>query len=199
MLTWHHWVESLAGFTFSIEYHKGQDNAAADALSKVTFKAGCRNHKVHSWTRVNCGNNRKSRCSWTKWWLRLMKRYISKSRSLQSRLELHHMHVWTYMWLTGWPPQQEDAIHKMAIKWISNQKVQDLKHLLGDDADTVEELKAILSGVEKANALPSNPLPSLPYTGWQGGKNLVVHVVPIAHWVAAMNGCHLRCWTPGSA
>ena len=34
--TWHHWVELLAGFTFSIEYQKGRDNAVADALSHVT-------------------------------------------------------------------------------------------------------------------------------------------------------------------
>ena len=26
------------GFTFSIEYHKGQDNAATDALSQVTLR-----------------------------------------------------------------------------------------------------------------------------------------------------------------
>ena len=29
--TWHHWVESLTGFTFSTEYQKGWDNAATDA------------------------------------------------------------------------------------------------------------------------------------------------------------------------
>ena len=34
----HHWVESLAGLTFSIEYQKGWDNAAADALSQVTLR-----------------------------------------------------------------------------------------------------------------------------------------------------------------
>ena len=36
--TWHHWVESLAGFMFSIEYQKERDNAVADALSCVTSK-----------------------------------------------------------------------------------------------------------------------------------------------------------------
>ena len=36
--TQHHWVKSLAGFTFSIEYQKGRDNAVADALSHVTSK-----------------------------------------------------------------------------------------------------------------------------------------------------------------
>ena len=36
--TWHHWVEALARITFSIEYQKGWDSAAADALSQVTSK-----------------------------------------------------------------------------------------------------------------------------------------------------------------
>ena len=36
--TQHHCIESLAGFTFSIEYQKGRDNAVADALSHVTSK-----------------------------------------------------------------------------------------------------------------------------------------------------------------
>ena len=36
--TQHCWVESLVGFTFSLEYHKGWDNAAADALSQITLK-----------------------------------------------------------------------------------------------------------------------------------------------------------------
>ena len=36
--TWHHWMESLAGFTFSIEYQKGRDNAVADSLSCVVSK-----------------------------------------------------------------------------------------------------------------------------------------------------------------
>ena len=39
--TQHHWLESLAGFTFSIEYQKGRDNAVADSLSHV------RNCEVH--------------------------------------------------------------------------------------------------------------------------------------------------------
>ena len=35
---WHHQVESLAGFTFSIKYGKGRDNAVVDALSHVASK-----------------------------------------------------------------------------------------------------------------------------------------------------------------
>ena len=36
--TWHCWVELLTGFTFSIDYQKGRDNAVADALSWVASK-----------------------------------------------------------------------------------------------------------------------------------------------------------------
>ena len=43
-------------------------------------------------------------------------------------------------WVTA---QQEDPIFKTMIKWITNQKVQDVKHLLGGDANT-EEGKTIL-------------------------------------------------------
>ena len=38
MLTQHQWVESLARFTSSIEYHKGRDNVAAYVLGWVTSK-----------------------------------------------------------------------------------------------------------------------------------------------------------------
>ena len=36
--TQHWWVELFATFTFRIEYQKGRDNAAADAMSQVTLK-----------------------------------------------------------------------------------------------------------------------------------------------------------------
>ena len=46
--------------------------------------------------------------------------------------------------VTDWvTTQQEDPTLEATIKWISGQKVQDLKHLLGDDANT-EEGKTIL-------------------------------------------------------
>ena len=39
-------VESFAGFTFSMEYHKGRDNAATDALSQVTLKLDAKTMKA---------------------------------------------------------------------------------------------------------------------------------------------------------
>ena len=34
--TGHRWVSTLAKYNFQLEYQKGQDNAAADALNRVT-------------------------------------------------------------------------------------------------------------------------------------------------------------------
>ena len=45
MLLIHHWVELLVGFTLSIEYHKGWDNAASDSLSQVTSAKRCNEHR----------------------------------------------------------------------------------------------------------------------------------------------------------
>ena len=57
------------------------------------------------------------------------------ARAAQTHVNLH-----VTDWVTA---QQGDPILKTTIKWISNWKVWDLKHLLGDDANT-EEGKTIL-------------------------------------------------------
>ena len=98
--TQHCWVESLAGFTFSIEYSKGQDYAVADSLSWVTSKVDM---EMVSPSWMESPWEQKEVWMLTiQQWPRLMKRYINKFGKLQSRLELR-MHVWTCMWLTGWP------------------------------------------------------------------------------------------------
>ena len=57
------------------------------------------------------------------------------ARAAQAHIDLHVTDLVT--------TQQEDPIPKTMVKWISKQKVQDLKHLLGDDTNT-EEGKTIL-------------------------------------------------------
>ena len=57
------------------------------------------------------------------------------ARAAQAHVDLH-----VTDWVTA---KQEDPILKTVIEWISNQKVQDLKHLLGDDAN-IKEGKTIL-------------------------------------------------------
>ena len=57
------------------------------------------------------------------------------ARATQAHVNLH---------VTDWViALQEDPIFKTVIEWISNQKEQDLKHMLGDNSNT-EEGKTIL-------------------------------------------------------
>ena len=89
--------------------------------------------------------------------------------------------------------QQEDLILKTVIKWISNQKVQDLKHLLGKDADT-KEGKTILREWTKLALYQGALYHSHMLTGdWTFSNS----------WSPRLTGsCYewmsLRCWTPRS-
>ena len=60
--------------------------------------------------------------------------------AVQARATHAHVNLHETYWVAT---RQEDPILKTAIEWISNWKVQDVKHLLGDDMNT-EEGKAIL-------------------------------------------------------
>ena len=68
-----------------------------------------------------------------------------------------HVDLHVTDWVTT---QQEDPILKAMVKWISGQKVQDIKHLLGDNTNT-EEGKDY-SPRSEVNTVPRSPLP-LPY------------------------------------
>ena len=102
-------------------------------------------------------------------------------------------HACVNLHLTNWvAAQQEDPILKTMIEWISNQKVQDLKHLLGDNMNTEEE-KAILQEHKKLMLYQG----ALYHHQTLAGKleKVLWFIVPMAHQVAAMNGCHqdARC------
>ena len=79
--THHCWVESLARFTFNIEYQKRRDNAATDVLSHVTSKLDTVTVKAIL-DRVTVGMTKRADPI-TQSWLMLMKRYINKSRKQQ--------------------------------------------------------------------------------------------------------------------
>ena len=104
-----------------------------------------------------------------------------------------HVHLHMTDWVTA---QQEDPILMTAIEWISGLKVQDLKHLLGDDANT-EEAKYYSPRGEEANTLPRSPLP-LPHPHWQIGGSFAI-CSPKGSLSRRHGWMSLRCWTPGSA
>ena len=61
---------------------------------------------------------------------RPVKETAGLARAAQAHVDLH-----VADWVTA---QQEDPVLKTVIEWISSQKVQDLKHLLGNNTKTAE-------------------------------------------------------------
>ena len=186
-VVWHWWVELLARFAFSIEYQKGRDNVTADSLSQVTSKldAGIVKSILDGVTmgmteRADAQDPVVAKADEDIH--KQVQETVALARAAQTCVDLH---------VTAWvTTQQEDPIFKIVIKWISNWKVQALKHLLRDNANT-EEGKTILKDQKKLMlyqvALYHCHTPS-------GELEVLWFIVPMAHWVAAMNGCH---WDAG--
>ena len=133
--TQHPWVDYLGRFMFNIEYQKGWDNVAADALSQVAWKLDAETVKsildaitVGMMERADAQDPAVAEAD------KEIHKQVQETAILawapQACVNLH---------VTNWvTTQQEDLILKTVIEWISDWKVQDLKHLLGDNANTEE-------------------------------------------------------------
>ena len=118
---------------FSIEYQKGHDNSAADVLSQVTSKLDAETIKsvldgVTMGMMERAGGHDPVVTKADK----EIHKPVKKTAIL---VQAAHIDLHVADWITT---QQEDPILKTTIEWISGLKVQDLKHLLGDDANTEE-------------------------------------------------------------
>ena len=180
--TWHQWVESLAIFMFSIEYQEGCNNAATDVLSWVTSKLDTETMKsildgvtMGRIERANANDQAVAKAE------KEMQKPVQEPVIL-AFTALVDLHVTD--WVTA---PQKDPILMTVIEWISGQEVHNLKHLLGDDTNT-EEGKAVLQKWKKLTLSQG----TLYHCHTPTGKleEVLQFIVPKAHWVAAMNGCH---------
>ena len=182
--TQHCWVESLAGFRFSIGYQKGRDITVVDALSHVVSKLNTEAVKsildgvtIGTAGRANAHDLMVAEAN---------ERIHKQVEESVVQAWATHMHV--NLHVTDWAAaQQEDPILKIVMEWISSHKAQELKHLLGDHAMT-EEGMAILRGRKKF-MLHQGALYHC-YTPARELEKAMRFVVPMAHKVVAMNGCH---------
>ena len=133
--TQHCWVESLAGFTFSIEYQKGQHNAATDTLSWVTSRLDAETVKsiLDRITMELTGRTDAHDPVVVETDEEIHKQV--QEAAVQARAP----HMCVNLNMTDWVAAQwEDPVLRAVINWISNQKIQNLKHFLGDDVNTKE-------------------------------------------------------------
>ena len=136
----HHWVELLAGFTFSSPYQKGRDNAVADALSHVASKLSTEAMKSIL-DRVTIGTAGRPDthdpmvAEANERIQRQVEETVVQAQAAHTCINLHVTDLVAV--------QQEDAVFNIVMEWIASYKVQDLRHLLGGHA-TMEEGIAIL-------------------------------------------------------
>ena len=117
--TWHWWVESLARFTFNIEYQKEWDNVATDSLSKVTSKLDAENMKpildgVTMGMTERADTQELAVAEADEEIHKPVQETVILARATQSCINLH---------VTAWVnAQQKDPILETTIEWISNWK-----------------------------------------------------------------------------
>ena len=106
----------------------------------------------------------------------------------ETAVQARAAHACVNIQVTDWvATQQKDPILTTVIEWISEWKVQDLKHLQGDALNT-EEGKAVLQQRKKLTLYQR----ALYHCHTLAGdlEEVLWFVVPIVHQVATMNGCH---------
>ena len=179
----HWWVGALVQFIFELEYQKGWDNTVADILSWVT-----------TWLDPDT-----------------MKSILNiVTLGMVHQVEVHNPAVMegdqhleqevcvatgcthVAMHVTNWAEaQREDLMLNAVLDWLKAQKQTDLKVLLAEHASSEEGKLIIWNWQNFVIHQGTLYLCSIPKGET---KDLLLFVVPKAHCVVTLNGCH---WDAG--
>ena len=189
--TWHHWVESLVRFTFSIEYQKGQENAAADALSQITLKLDTGTMKsildivtMGMTERADAHNPAMAKAD------DAIPKQVWETAILARVTQVHV----NYMWLIGWPPNRRIQYWRPQLSGSLTRKYR-IWGTCWEMAQILRRENLSFKG-RRSDTLPRSPLPS-PHTNWWVGRSFAVHS-PHASSHSCLEWMSLRCWTPES-
>ena len=174
------WVGTLAQFNFELEYQKGHDNTVADVLSQVTtwldldmvrsILNGVAVEAVHLATVHNPAIVEGDQC-------------LEQEVHVTAGCLLAQMHV------TDWAEaQKEYPLLRAVPDWLKAHKKTDLKLLLAEHTSSEEGWLILwnrqnFSIYQKALYLHSMPKGET--------EDLLLFVVPKAHWVTTLNRCHM--------
>ena len=171
-------MASPTNFNFTIEYQRGRNNAAADALSWVNESLNAQEVKaILDETTVGCSDQAElsvltGRRGEEEEQVRVSAAHVPKEE----------MHI--IDWLTA---QNEDPVIRGAIEWMQLGKEKSLKHHLGTLASTPEGLGFISQ--QKSLVLVNGKL-YLKCKLKGEAETTVVFIVPKAHRRKAIDGCH---------
>ena len=184
--TRHWWVSTLASFQFKLEYQKGADNGAADALSQVPIS--------HSWETVQSllEETIVGAANWGE--VRVSKELLEEHERLSQEARVQVVKL-APMHIVDWAEAQEaDATLAACCKWLCLRRdtplpKQDalLKKCLGMEAET-EQGKMLFC---ICNSLILNKgLMYVSTTPKGETEGVLTFVVPVGQHHMALNGMH---------
>ena len=177
--TGHQWVGALAMFNFKLEYQKGCDNTVDDVLSWIT-------------TCLNPGTVKSILegvvLGTTQWAKVHNPTRIKGDHSLEQEGCFTAGHTLVQMHIFDWTKtQREDPMLSAVLDWLQAQKKTDMKAILVEYASSMEG-QLILQNQQNLTmhqgALYLCLMPK------DENEDPLLFVVPKAHWVAALKGCH---------
>ena len=177
--TSHWWVSALAQFNFELEYQRGCDNTVADVLNWVT-------------TWLDPDMLRSILSGVALWPVHQAK--VHNNAIVQSDCHLEQVvcvaagHMLVQMHVTDWTEaQREDMMFSAVLDWLKAQKKTDLKALLAEHTSSKEGQLILWN---QQNIVIHQGAPYLCSMSRGEIKDLLLFIVPKAHHLATLNGCH---------
>ena len=185
--TGHRWVGALASYEFSLEYQKGSDNAAADALSRVPIRHDRKTVRSLLEGSVTGVTERGE--------VLISRSLKTECDRLDNEAQARALNKSSPMYITNWEEaQREDALLAACYKWLSKkrsvipQKRDALLKECMSEHSTSEEGKALYR--VRNNLTLKKGLMYVNITPRGETEGLLAFIVPSAHRRTALNGVH---------
>ena len=168
----HQWVSALTWFNFKLEYQKGCDNTLVDALSWVpTWLDPDTVKSILDWVTLG-----------TTCWAKVHDQQLEQEVCVPAGWTLVQMYV------TDWAEAKtEDPMLSTVLDWLMAQKKTDLKTLLSEHAFSEEDQLILWNQQNFTIHQGALCLCSMPKGETE---DLLLFMVPKAHWVTTLNGCY---------
>ena len=177
--TGHQWVRALVRFNFQLEYQKGQDNTVADLLSQITTYL----RPEAMWSildGVSLGATHRTEG--------YDPAVVEGDYGIEKEVHVAAGQVLVEMHVTDWAKtQREDPVLNAVLDGLKAWKKTDLKTLLGEHASGKE---GQLVWRNCQNFMIHQKALYLCTTPKEESEDFLLFVVPRAHQIAALNGCH---------
>ena len=175
----HRWVSALAKYDFWLEYQKGWDNAAADALSWVTTHLQPEAvQAILDGAAVDASQQGE----------RESPAVIENNQWLEQEVHVAARRVLVEMHVTDWAAAQKDDPELDAVlQWLGSRKKANLRTLLRECIMSEEDWMVWRN---RQNFISLQGTLYLRSTPKGEDEDLLLFVVPKAHQTATLNGCH---------